>query len=119
MIYVENTRSPSAVSLSLEVGSRIPIATTSAGRAYLAAIPERERADIMDRVQELDELAWPRIREGIEQGVRDYQQYGCTCSFGAWQKDVNAIAVILHPSAAAPPWPSTAAAPRSSSPRTS
>lgn len=97
MIYVENARSASAITLSLDVGSRIPIATTSAGRAYLAALGERERDEILDRIQDLDEIAWPKIRDGIEKGIRDYRELGCTCSFGEWQKDVNAIAVTINP----------------------
>jgi DNA-binding IclR family transcriptional regulator len=66
MIYVGNARSSAALTLSLDIGSRIPIATTAMGRAYLAMIPEREREDIMERVRELDEVAWPAIRDGIE-----------------------------------------------------
>ena len=41
MIYVGNARSSAALTLSLDIGSRIPIATTAMGRAYLAMIPER------------------------------------------------------------------------------
>ncbi|MEW5890950.1 MAG: IclR family transcriptional regulator [Pseudomonadota bacterium] len=97
MIYVENCRSQSALTLSLDVGSRIPVATTAMGRAYLAVCPERERNDLMEQVRELDEVAWPRIRQGIETALQQYQELGCCCSFGDWQKDVNAIAVALRP----------------------
>ncbi len=103
MIYVGNARSSSALTLSLDVGSRIPIATTAMGRAYLALIPEREREDIMERVRELDEVAWPAIRAGIERAMREYRETGCVSSFGEWQADVNAIAVPLRPGGGLPP----------------
>ena len=103
MIYVGNARSSAALTLSLDVGSRIPIATTAMGRAYLAMIPERERADIMERVRELDEVAWPAIRAGIERALKEYRETGCVSSFGEWQADVNAIAVPLRPGGGLPP----------------
>jgi DNA-binding IclR family transcriptional regulator len=103
MIYVGNARSSAALTLSLDVGSRIPIATTAMGRAYLALIPEREREDIMERVRELDEVAWPAIRAGIERSLQEYRETGCVSSFGEWQSDVNAIAVPLRPGGGLPP----------------
>ncbi|WKB54261.1 IclR family transcriptional regulator [Eleftheria terrae] len=97
MIYVENCRSQSALTLSLDVGSRIPLATTAMGRAYLAMCDEGERQALMERIRELDEAAWPRLREGIEQGVQQYRELGVCCSFGDWQPEVNAIAVAFRP----------------------
>ncbi len=103
MIYVENCRSTAALTLSLDVGSRIPVATSAIGRAWLAAISEREREDFMERVQDLDEVAWPDIRDGIERAMSDYATLGVTCSFGDWQKDVNAIARAFQPGGGLPP----------------
>lgn len=103
MIYVENCRSSSALTLALDVGSRIPIASSAIGRSWLAAIPERERQDFMERVQELDEFAWPEIRDGIDRAMNDYNTLGVTCSFGDWQKDVNAIARAFQPGGGLPP----------------
>jgi DNA-binding IclR family transcriptional regulator len=103
MIYVGNARSSAALTLSLDVGSRIPIATTAMGRAYLALIPQRERADIMERVREVDEVAWPAIHAGIERALQEFHETGCVTSFGDWQADVNAIAVPLRPGGGLPP----------------
>jgi DNA-binding IclR family transcriptional regulator len=64
MIYVENCRSESALTLSLDVGSRIPLATTAMGRAYLALCSDAQRESLMERIRELDEAAWPAIRDG-------------------------------------------------------
>lgn len=103
MIYVENCRSSAALTLSLDVGSRIPVATSAIGRAWLAAIPERERQDFVERVQELDEVAWPDTRDGIDRALDEYQTLGVTCSFGDWQKDVNGIARAFQPGGGLPP----------------
>jgi len=96
MIYVENCRSESALTLSLDVGSRIPLATTAMGRAYLAACTEAERAALLERIRALDEAAWPRLREGIARALAQHAETGCCTSFGEWQSDVNAIAIGLR-----------------------
>ncbi len=96
LIYIENCRSQSALTLSLDVGSRIPIATTAMGRAYLAAMSDTERADVLDQIRAQDETNWPKIRAGIDDALEQYQRYGCCGSFGEWQKDVNAIAVAFR-----------------------
>jgi DNA-binding IclR family transcriptional regulator len=103
MIYVENCRSSAALTLSLDVGSRIPVATSAIGRAWLAAVSERERQDFMERVQEIDEVAWPDVRDGIQRAMEEYQTLGVTCSFGDWQKDVNGIARAFQPGGGLPP----------------
>lgn len=103
MIYVENCRSHSALTLSLDVGSRIPIATTAMGRAYLAMCSESERREVLGSVRELDELAWPRIREGVDKGLAEFRDIGCCTSFGDWQRDVNAIAMAFSPGEGLPP----------------
>jgi DNA-binding IclR family transcriptional regulator len=97
MIYVENRRAQTALTLSLDVGSRIPIATTAMGRAYLAVVSDGERNEILEQVRELDDLAWPGTRDSILRSIDEYQRIGCCTSFGDWQKDVNAIAVGFRP----------------------
>jgi DNA-binding IclR family transcriptional regulator len=96
MIYVENCRSESALTLSLDVGSRIPLATTAMGRAYLALCSDNERNDLLSRVKERHTEEWPRIQEGVERSLEEYRQLGCCSSFGEWQKDVNAIAIAFR-----------------------
>lgn len=97
MIYVENCRSAAALTLTLDVGSRIPVATSALGRAWLAAIADRERTEFMEQVREIDDVAWPGIRSGIERALEEYRSLGVTCSFGDWQPDVNGIARAIHP----------------------
>lgn len=97
MIYVEVCRSTATLALTLQVGSRIPLGTSAIGRAYLAKASEQERKELLIRCQEIDEMAYANLRQGIAKGLKDYQQFGCTTSFGEWQKDVNGIAVGFHP----------------------
>lgn len=97
MIYVEHCRSSAAFSLTLDIGSRIPVATSAIGRAWLAVATEPERLAFLEQVREIDDLAWPQIRRGIDQALEDHRTLGVTCSFGDWQKDVNGIARGFEP----------------------
>jgi DNA-binding IclR family transcriptional regulator len=99
MIYVENCRShsESALTLRLDVGSRIPLAVSAMGRAYLAGCSDSERAELMAQIRSRDEKAWPETRAGIERALAGYREHGCCSSFGEWQKDVNAIAIAFRP----------------------
>jgi DNA-binding IclR family transcriptional regulator len=103
MVYVEHCRGSAPLTLSMDVGARIPLATSAIGRAYLATIDERERRDVMAQVQEHDEAAWPQVRAGIERALKDHAKLGVTCSFGDWQKEVNGIARAFQPGGGLPP----------------
>ncbi|SCU76703.1 Transcriptional regulator, IclR-family [Cupriavidus necator] len=95
MLYLECCRSTSIVTLSLDVGSRIPLGTTAAGRALLAALPASERAELMERIRELDMGTWPAVEKGIREAVDEYQATGCVTSAGCWVKEVHGIAAPI------------------------
>jgi DNA-binding IclR family transcriptional regulator len=112
MIYIDAVRGSAAVTLSLDTGARIQIATSAMGRAYLAAVPAQEREEIMERVRELaGENRRIALDEGVAQAMRDIRELGVCCSFGEWQKDVNAIAVPVRPGGGLPPMPINCGAP--------
>lgn len=102
MLYLEHCRGPSALTLSMDVGARIPVATSAIGRAWLAAAAPGERDDVMAQVQAQDRAVWARVRAGIERAVKDHAKLGVTCSFGDWQKDVNGIARAFQPGGGLP-----------------
>lgn len=97
MIYVETCRGQGPVTLRLDVGSRIPLATTAMGRAYLAAIGEDERAELMVALKARHADEWSVLLPRIEQALRDYREYGFTMSTGEWQPEIHAVgrAIVL------------------------
>jgi DNA-binding IclR family transcriptional regulator len=100
MVYLQGCYGTEATtSLHMEVGTLIPIATTSMGRALLCGLPEAERESLMDHIRRQDTAEWPGNKAGIEQALRDYQERGFCCSFGDWRRDVNAVGVPMLPTA--------------------
>lgn len=97
MVYTEVCRGPGAVTLRMNVGSRVPIATTSMGRALLASLPESERDYLMAHVREKTENAseFRKIEKGVKKAVKDMATRGFCTSIGEWRHDVNAVGVAL------------------------
>jgi DNA-binding IclR family transcriptional regulator len=95
MIYFGQSRSSLTVGVQLDVGSRIPIATTAMGRAYLWALPNEERTALLRELREHYGSRWPKMREGIERSGEMVERYGFTISAGEWQDDVHAAGVAL------------------------
>lgn len=100
MVYIDTYRNTSTYAVQLEVGSQIPIATTSMGRAYLAALADQERASLIEQIHRSDPANWPRIQEGIDQALRDYRKKSYCFSLGDWRRESHAIAVPLIPEGA-------------------
>ena len=96
MVYLEHARDAGSVTLRLDIGSQVPIATSAMGRAFLAAIPQDERAYLMTAMKERAGSAWPAMARGIERAVKQVRERGFCTSFGEWQHDVNAVGVPLR-----------------------
>jgi DNA-binding IclR family transcriptional regulator len=103
MRYIECCRGEAAIALNIDVGSRVAMARSAMGRAYLAHCDEAERIAIMEDLRSVDDTIWPSQRAGIEQALDDYRTLGCARSFGDWQPTVNAIAVAFRPGGGLPP----------------
>ncbi|MBN9043878.1 MAG: IclR family transcriptional regulator [Rhizobiales bacterium 62-47] len=95
MIYFGQSRSGLALGVQLDVGSKVPIATTAMGRAYIWALPDDERVQLLRELREHYGSRWPRIREGIERAGELVAKRGFAISAGEWQDDVHAAGVAL------------------------
>jgi DNA-binding IclR family transcriptional regulator len=95
MIYVGQSRNGLALGVQLDVGSRIPIATTAMGRAYIWALPDEERTTLLRELKEHYGSRWSRMREGIERSGEMIERLGFALSVGEWQDDVHAAGVAL------------------------
>jgi len=95
MTYLAVARSSRAmISLQLNVGSRISLARSAMGRAYIAGCSAEERTRIMAMIEDrTDPANWPQLRDGIDEAVEQVATRGFYANLGEWQYDVNAIAV--------------------------
>lgn len=96
MTYVEECRAPASMVLRLGVGSRIPIAATAMGRAFLAALPTDERNALIGELEEQHGESWPEVRQGLEKALKDAEEDGFAVTIGGWLTESNAAGVALR-----------------------
>ena len=95
MIYFGQSRNGLTLGVQLDVGSRVPIATSAMGRAYLWALPDEERAALLRELREHYGSRWSKLRDGIERSGETVARHGFAISAGEWQDDVHAVGVAL------------------------
>jgi DNA-binding IclR family transcriptional regulator len=97
MVYVEACRAPTSMVIRLGVGSRVPMAQTSIGRAYLAALPEGERDNLLERIAKTYSKAdWPRIHKEALEEIGASQQRGYAVTIGGWISESNSAGCAIR-----------------------
>lgn len=97
MIYVENRLPPEASLLRMDIGLKLPMATTSAGRAYYCAVSDKRRKVLDDALEvKYGPESWPEKKEGLNRAMEDYSKYGFCLSLGEWDRNINSAGVPVH-----------------------
>lgn len=95
MVYVDTYRSSSNLLIQLDVGSKMPLATSAMGRAYLCVVAAERREELLEQIRLSDEVNWPEIKRGLDHAFKEFQQYGYCQALGSWRKEVSAVSVPL------------------------
>ncbi|WP_458732863.1 IclR family transcriptional regulator [Sphingobium xenophagum] len=102
MLYLERCRGSNPVTLAIEVGAHIKLATTAIGRAYLAGISDDLRTEILEEIRSHEGESWPAIERGINEALECHARHGYCLSIGEWKTDVNSVAVPFIPTDGSP-----------------
>ncbi|HZR75845.1 IclR family transcriptional regulator [Bradyrhizobium sp.] len=94
MIYFGQSRGMT-IGVQLDVGSRVPIATTAMGRAYIWALSEQERNELLGELKEHYGPRWAKMRDGVERAGETVAKHGFVISAGEWHDDIAAAGVAL------------------------
>ena len=98
MVFLEICHGNPLFRSRLEVGERVPRGTTALGRAGFAALSPQDRASAMATYRSIVKKAdWPKVRDGLEQAVKDHERYGFCFSLGDWNPNVFAVGVPMIP----------------------
>ncbi len=93
MVVIDAIRPRSAILVSrLEVGSRVNLARTAVGRAYLAALADTERESLMAGLQAASGDDWPHIHARLAASFEETRAFGFAIATGEWYTELNAIA---------------------------
>ena len=99
MLYIEHCPCPQPIVSDLDMGSRIPLATTALGRAWLATCSADDRQEALDYLQAHAPEQWAVAQAQLPQWPQagTQAQPWLSCSFGDWLPHVNAIALAFQP----------------------
>lgn len=98
MVIVKRAQSNSRLVVNLQVGSRLPIAASTMGWAYLAVLPTPQRAQLLQKLEaHYGRRDWSAMWKKAEAAIKAYRKTGYTLSSGAYDPEINAIAVPIQP----------------------
>lgn len=97
MLIIDSIRPRTALITSrIEVGSRMTIATSAAGRAYLAALPPAERDELLGQIKLASGENWADLEPRIMAGIEEHARLGYCASFGEWHPHIHALGFALR-----------------------
>lgn len=96
MVYVEACRAPASMVIRLGVGSRVPLAVTGIGRAYLAALPQAEVDKIMAEIAPDYGDDWPRVKAEAQKEITRARERGYATTIGGWISESNSAGCAIR-----------------------
>lgn len=96
LVYIEACRTQASMTIRLGVGSRIPLPTTSMGRAYLAALPDDERGVLMEKLGKKYGTDWPAMKKATLKAIDQAKKRGYATSIGEWISEANSAACAIR-----------------------
>jgi DNA-binding IclR family transcriptional regulator len=91
MRFVERCESASPLLMSLRVGSRVPIATSAMGWAYLAGLPAKEREAVIADVKPGGEI-WKNAEAPLRSALKSFTQQGFIFNDGVFHPGYLTVA---------------------------
>ncbi len=96
MVLIEACRPQSSIlSPRLDVGSRAPIPTSALGRAYLSALDDSRRTQLVDSFRLLRGAEWDRIGPAMDRAINEARRLGYCLSLGEFHHEINSVSVPL------------------------
>jgi DNA-binding IclR family transcriptional regulator len=91
MRFVERCESHSQLLMNLKVGSRVPVATSALGWAYLAGFPQDEREALLGQVRP-DHRVWRAVEKPLRRALDAYASDGFIINDGVFHPGYNTAA---------------------------
>lgn len=104
MVYIAHARGQARLTLALDVGARIPIESTSMGRAFLCALPAHRRAALAQQLQASPGADWAPRAAALERAQVQWKDLGFVTSEAEWESDINAVGASIDPGHGAEPY---------------
>tara|TARA_R110000751_G_scaffold13472_6_gene45233 strand:- start:575 stop:1510 length:936 start_codon:yes stop_codon:yes gene_type:complete len=95
MIYVDASHPSTMMTLRLDVGSRVDIATSAMGRSFMHGISAPERELLLGVIEQRAGEGWPKLRDAIQRSFDEIDRRGFCIVDGEYQEDIRGVGVPL------------------------
>jgi DNA-binding IclR family transcriptional regulator len=97
MVLIESVRPrTSMLSMSMDVGSRVPLPNSALGRAYLGAVPAVQREALIESLRLSRGTEWTVQSAALRLSLQDMQNRGHCVSLSEFVPEINSAAVPLR-----------------------
>ena len=92
MIYIAASIATTSDDLMPEIGTRMSMAKSAAGRAYLSTLDDDALRVLFDRWAVFYGAEWPELEDRVRAAIADVQDKGFCIVEGEWRKNVRGVA---------------------------
>ena len=92
MVYLEVCQPRGALVMRLTPGSRLPMATSAIGKAWLAGLTSDRRGAVFAELERHHGPRWASIRTKLERGLREHARRGFCMAHAEWDRSVSGAA---------------------------
>jgi DNA-binding IclR family transcriptional regulator len=96
MIYLQRCQGSAIVLADLRIGSRVPLATSATGWAYIAGLGKRERKAVLAELRAERRKNWRAIEARLKDALRRYDETGYIVNIGSLHAHINSVAVPVR-----------------------
>lgn len=102
VVYLENCRTDHKIQLHIVPGTRLPLEIIAIGHAYLAALPDSQRQELLQSIKLRHGAAWREIHAKVVDSLDQIGRHGF-CVAEGWAVELRSVAVpLVLPGASAP-----------------
>jgi DNA-binding IclR family transcriptional regulator len=95
MVFVQRCQSDSLLLMNLHIGSRVPLATSALGWAYLVSLPERVRVETFAEIEAADPQRWRSLKGHLQRATEEYLAKGYVLNIGYFHRGYNTASVPI------------------------
>ncbi|PWK35276.1 IclR family transcriptional regulator [Cupriavidus plantarum] len=96
MLYLEACQPRGGLVMRLTPGSRLPMATSAIGRAWLAGLDPSRRAAVISELERHYGPRWPGLRTKLDRTLREYARRGFCVAHAEWDRSVSGVAAPVR-----------------------
>ncbi len=98
MIYLQRCQGSAIVFADLRIGSRVPLAISATGWAYIAGLPAGERRALLGELRSERRNEWPKLEPRLKEALQRYDETGYVINIGSLHPRINSVAVPVKSS---------------------